>query len=635
MTTTMNTSSRLGLPGLLLAVLSITIAVLLSACTATSDTLAGATNNTTATESETDRLNAWFETKYEEELQRSPLSLTVLGRKEKYDEVDDASEAAEDKELAISRANAAELREQFDYEQLSDEGKLSRDIWLYQNERRIDADQFRNHDFVFDQMSAVQSFYPTFMINFHKVDEVADMEAYTARLGGIATTIRTLLGRAQKYAAQGVRPPRFAYDGVIDQSSKIIDGAPFTASASDASASGGDSAIWRDAKSKIAALLEAGKIDPPTAARLEAQARSALVKDFEPAYAELIAWFRSDIDNTDPIATGVGRLPRGKAYYEERLRASTTTDMTAAEIHQLGLDEVQRLNAEMLTVMNEVKFKGSLQDFFAFIREGKQFYFPDTDAGRQQYIDDAETKLDFIRARLPAYFGLLPKGDVVVKRVEAFREQDGAAQHYRAGTPDGSRPGVYYVHLSDMTAVPANQLEVIAYHEGLPGHHMQIAIAQELESMPTFRRQIHFTAYVEGWALYAEWLAVEMGAYEDPYANFGRLTSELWRAIRLVVDTGLHSMGWTQQQAIDYFASNSPEPLASITSEIRRYIVTPGQATSYKIGMLKIRELRTKAEQALGDDFDIAGFHDTVLGGGALPLALLERRVDLWINSFE
>jgi uncharacterized protein (DUF885 family) len=228
----------------------------------------------------------------------------------------------------------------------------------------------------------------------------------------------------------------------------------------------------------------------------------------------------------------------------------------------------------------------------------------------------------------------MPKADLVVKRVEAFREQDGAAQHYYPGTPDGSRAGTYYAHLSDMNAMPKNQLEVIAYHEGLPGHHMQISIAQELQDVPQFRTQAGFTAYSEGWALYSEVLAKEIpGTYTDPYNRFGQLTSEIWRAIRLVVDTGLHAKGWTEQQAIDYFMQNSPEPLESVTSEIRRYIVMPGQATSYKIGMLKIQELRHKAENALGDQFDIRGFHDAVLGGGAMPLPILERAIDQWIDS--
>lgn len=251
------------------------------------------------------------------------------------------------------------------------------------------------------------------------------------------------------------------------------------------------------------------------------------------------------------------------------------------------------------------------------------------------YLDGATERLNYIADQLPLFFGTLPKADLVVKRVEPFREQDGAAQHYYPGTPDGSRPGVYYAHLSDMSAVPTNQLEVIAYHEGNPGHHMQIAIAQELTSVPTFRTQAGFTAYTEGWGLYAELLAKEMGAYNDAYSDFGRLSTEMWRAVRLVVDTGLHAKGWTEQQAIDYFAANTPEPMESIRSEVRRYIVTPGQATSYKIGMLKIIELRKKSEAALGDKFDIRAFHDTILGGGAMPLNLLERRIDTWIASYQ
>ena len=234
---------------------------------------------------------------------------------------------------------------------------------------------------------------------------------------------------------------------------------------------------------------------------------------------------------------------------------------------------------------------------------------------------------------LPQFFGLLPKADLVVKRVEAFREQPGAAQFYEQGTPDGSRPGVYYVHLIDMNAMPKPELESIAYHEGLPGHHLQISIAQELNGLPTFRTQGSYTAYVEGWGLYAERLAKEMGRYEDPYSDFGRLGGELWRAIRLVVDTGLHAKGWTEEQAVEYFIANSPTAEGQIRSEIRRYIVLPGQATAYKVGMLKILELRARAQAALGDRFDIRGFHDTVLGGGALPLAILTRRVDDWIAA--
>jgi uncharacterized protein (DUF885 family) len=289
----------------------------------------------------------------------------------------------------------------------------------------------------------------------------------------------------------------------------------------------------------------------------------------------------------------------------------------------------------MEQIMRAVGFEGDLQDFFTFVRDSEQFYFPDTDEGRQAYIDAVEDKLDFINQRLPDYFGLLPKADLVVKRVEPFREQDGAAQHYMSGTPDGSRPGIYYIHLSDMTAMPMPQLEVIAYHEGNPGHHMQNSIAQELEGTPTFRTQANFSAYGEGWGLYSELLAKEMGAYDDPYSDFGRLSSEMWRALRLVVDTGLHSKGWTEQDAIDFIVQNSPEPMESVVSEVRRYIVWPGQATSYKVGMIKILGMRAHAREVLGEAFDIRGFHDTVLGGGAMPLSVLERRVDNWIAEVQ
>jgi len=308
--------------------------------------------------------------------------------------------------------------------------------------------------------------------------------------------------------------------------------------------------------------------------------------------------------------------------------------LSADEIHTIGLNEVARLRNEMLGIMDQVEFEGDLQAFFEEVRTGEWNYYPDTDEGRQAYIDDATAAIDNLKALLPEYFGLLPKADLIVKRVEAFRERDGAAQHYYAGTPDGSRPGIYYAHLSDMTAMPKNQLEVIAYHEGLPGHHMQISIAQELEGVPQFQTQLGFTAYAEGWGLYSEKLASEMpGTYADAYQQFGRLSSEIWRAIRLVVDTGLHSKGWTEEEAIDYFMANSPEPYESVRSEVRRYIVMPGQATSYKIGMIKILELRSTAIEALGDDFDIRGFHDTVLGAGSLPLDLLERRVMQWIET--
>jgi uncharacterized protein (DUF885 family) len=474
-------------------------------------------------------------------------------------------------------------------------------------------------------MRGAHTFMPQFLLNFHRVDTKADMDAYISRLGEGARALEQLLVRAEKQVEQGIRAPRFAYELIIEESEKVITGAPFT--------EGEDSAFMADANKKIDGLLAQELIDQQTAEALRTEAADVLYKRVMPVYEQIIGFFESDIENTPEVATGMHRFDGGIEFYNAMLKNYTTTDMTADEIHQLGLTEVERLNNEMLKIKEQVGFDGDLQEFFTFIRTDEQFFYPDTDEGAQMYIEDSKKYLAFINERLPDYFGILPKADLVVKRVESFREQDGAAQHYYPGTPDGSRPGIYYAHLSDMTAMPKNEMEAIAYHEGNPGHHMQISIAQELDSVPEFRTQAGFTVYSEGWGLYSEQLAKEMGAYQNPYSDFGRLITEIWRAVRLVVDTGMHAKGWTEEDAVKYFEEYTPIAEGAVRSEVRRYLVMPGQATAYKIGMIKILELREKAKQALGDKFDIRGFHDTVLGGGALPLHILERRVDQWIAS--
>ncbi len=573
------------------------------------------------------RLNAWFERKYEEQLQFSPMQMTMLGRKQRYSELDDMSREGATLQLARLTAAVEEMKSTFDYNALGDEARLSWDLLVFQADAARAANRFADHRYPFEQMGGAQSFMPTFLINFHKVEDEADYTAYVARLRQVPRAFGQLMDQVKQSAALGIRPPRFAHEGVIEQAGKVITGAPFT--------SGPDSSLWSDAQAKADALVKAGKIDASRAQALKASARAALVEAVQPAFANVVAWYRADLPNAAVNPSGVGSThPNGKGFYEERLRASTTTDMTAEEIHQVGLADVARLRGEMEALKDRVGFKGDLPAFFEFVRTDPQFKYPDTDAGRQAYIDDATKAIATIKQQLPNYFGLLPKADIVVRRVEPFREVAGAAQHYYPSTPDGSRPGIYYAHLSDMEAMPKTELEVIAYHEGLPGHHMQIAIAQELEGVPEFRKQARFTAYSEGWALYSEWLAREMpGTYIDPYSEYGRLTSEMWRAIRLVVDTGLHVKGWTQQQAVTYMSENSSIPTAAVEAEIRRYITWPGQATSYKIGMLKIQQLRARAEAELGADFDIRGFHDAVLGGGAMPLVLLERRVERWIQG--
>ncbi len=575
---------------------------------------------------QTECINGWFDERFDELLAFSPMMQTSLGMKTDYDKIDDMSLAAMEEQREWWQSTLAEMEANFDYDALSQDAQISYDMWKFRAEQAENAAAFRNQQYILHQMGTEHSGLPTFLMNQHRVENEAEMVAFITRIGGIGTAMDQLLERAQANAAAGTRPPRFAYDAVIEESRKLTTGAPFD--------DGQPSALWTATEERLASLIESEAITAERADELRADARTALTGQLAPAYARVIDWYTQDRENSDEVARGVGALANGTDFYNYSLGVMTTTDLTADEIHAIGLAEVARIRSEMETIRDQVGFDGSLQEFFTFVREDDRFFFPDNDTGAQMYIDRAQEHLDFINTRLPDFFGTLPAAPLEVRRVEPFREQDGAAQHYQTGSVDGSRPGIYYAHLSDMRAMAIPSLEVIAYHEGNPGHHMQLSIAQELTGIPRFRSQGYYlSAFGEGWGLYSELLAKEMGAYEDPYSDFGRLTTEIWRAIRLVVDTGIHSKGWTEQQAVDYFLANSPIPETASRSEVRRYFVMPGQATAYKIGMIRIQQLRARAEEALGEDFDIRGFHDTVLGGGSLPLSLLERRIDNWIAS--
>ncbi len=579
-------------------------------------------------DAESEKLNEWFGVKYEEEVMMSPIQLTFLGRKERYGELDDYSEEAELKQLEWKKNSVEEMKSTFDYDKLNEAARLSYDLWNYQYERQAAKSKFMRHAYVFEQMRGTHSFLPTLMMQFHKVEDESDMQAYVSRLSAIGRGMNQLIERAKVIAEGGVRPPKFAFEIVTKEAKEIVSGIPFDDSAN-------DSSLLKDAKGKITALQSAGKIEQARADELIAAVTKASKDDFGSSYQALISYLEEDLKNASEQPQGVHALPDGKALYANLLKNNTTTDMTADEVHQLGLVEVKRIRALMEEIKTKDDFEGSLQEYFALIRDSKddrKYYYPNDDTGRQAYIDDATAAIKNIEKELPNYFGILPKAGLEVKRVESFREQDGAPQHYYPGTPDGSRPGIYYAHLSDIGAMPKKELEVIAYHDGLPGHHMQIAIAQELTGIPTFRTQADFTAYSEGWALYIEALSKEMpNTFTTLNSDFGRLGSEIWRAIRLVVDTGLHEKGWSMEQAVEFFAENSPTPRETIEAEIRRYLVIPGQATSYKIGMIDIQRLRKYAETELGEAFDIRKFHDTVLNGGALPLSLLDRKVKAWV----
>jgi uncharacterized protein (DUF885 family) len=457
-----------------LATLSIITGLALSACGKPDGTMISPVNEPSAStvvnsaiqSAETAKLNEWFEDKFEQELMLSPTFLTYLGRSERQDEIDDYSEQAYEAQIALKRANLAELQSAFDYTKLSDDAKLSYDLWVYMSEKALAEYEFRDNSYVFEQMNAVHSFFPQLLIALHKVETGEHMQQYLKRVSATGRALDQLIDNSKKIAGKGVRPPYFAFEAVIDESTKIINGAPFS--------KGDDSAIWADAQAKIAVLLEQTHITQSEAEKLANNIKQALINDFKPAYERLIAWQKADKVNATAQAIGASALPNGIAFYNERLANQTTTNLSADEIHNIGLAEVTRLRSEMEVVQAEFGFEGSLQEFFVFLRDTKddqRLYYPDTDEGRQGYIDDATAAINKIKKVLPDYFGILPKADMVVKRVEAFREQDGAAQHYSSSTPDGSRPGVYYAHLSDMTAMPKRELEVIAYHEGLPGHH--------------------------------------------------------------------------------------------------------------------------------------------------------------------
>ena len=586
-----------------------------------------AQTSSTSGQAETAKLNAWLNAAYDQELAFSPMSQTRLGRADQYDQIDDYSEAALDAKFAWREKSVAELRANFKREQLGAEGQVSFDYWIYRLDRARAGLKYRRHSYIFEQMGSQQTAFPQFLINDHKVESEDDMLAYIARIDGSARALEQLLLRAQLAAKEGIRPPLFAYTVVIDESRKVIAGAPFEPSAAT------ESALWADAKFKIASLQEKGLVSEARAMELSNTTSDALRGRFRRSYLSLIAWMEADFPNADLEPQGAHALPDGQNFYAYRLASYTTGTKTAEEIHSIGLAEVARIRAEMEAIMKQTGFEGDLSQFLNFVRDDDQFYYSNDDKGREQYITETRRLMDLTRQRLPQYFGLLPKATLEVKRVEAFRERDGGAAHYRSGKPDGSQPGVYYLHLSDMSAMNKVTMQSTAYHEGVPGHHMQISIALESKTLPVFRTNVSYSSYTEGWALYSELVAKEMGVYDDLYYDYGRLVDEIWRAIRLVVDTGMHSRGWSEQRAVDFFLANVSVPEVKVRDEVRRYLVWPGQATSYKMGMLNILELRKNARETLGDKFDIRGFHDVILGGGSLPHEILERRVDDWIRS--
>ncbi len=577
----------------------------------------------TGTESE--RFNTWLGWQWDSETARSPIRQTYLGIKTDYDKWDDVSPEARLEAMTAKRQAVATMKSVFDHDALDAQAKLSWEMMEYQLQRSEADWRFRDHGYTFNQMFGVQSQVPAFLINQHRVATVSDAQAYVTRLEGVGPYLGQHMANAERAAGQGVLPPRFVYDYLIPTAQNVITGYPFGDAGEDT-----PSPIWEDFAGKVDALVVQGEASEEEAAALKAAGREAMRAYFGPAYALLVSFLHQQAHEASQD-DGVWRLPDGEAYYATRLAAQTTTDMTADEIHALGLAEVARIHGEMSAIMETVGFDGTLADFFAFMRTDPQFYKPNSDEGRAEYLAEARAMIDGMRERLPEMFNTFPKADILVKRVEPFREKAAGKAFYQRPSADGSRPGIYYANLYDMADMPIYQMEALAFHEGIPGHHMQLAIAQELEGIPMFRKSGNVTAYTEGWGLYSEYFPKEYGFYADPYSDFGRLAMELWRAARLVVDTGLHHKRWTREEAVQYLLENTPNSEGDARKAIDRYIVLPGQATAYKIGMIQILALRDRAREALGEAFDIRAFHDVILKSGPLPLTILEREVDTWI----
>jgi prolyl oligopeptidase len=348
-----------------------------------------------------------------------------------------------------------------------------------------------------------------------------------------------------------------------------------------------------------------------------------------PAYRKLDKYFNKKYLPAARDTIGLSSLPNGSAWYEHQARSYTTTRLSPDEIHRIGLDEVKRIRDEMAEVISEVEFEGSFQEFLTFLRTDPQFYFDNPDDLYKEYLATSK-RLD---PELVKLFGKLPRAPYGVIPIPDSIAPDTTTAYYNRPAADGSRPGYYFVNLYKPEVRPKYEIEVLSVHEAVPGHHLQIALQQELGDVPMFRRFMGFTAFVEGWGLYSERLGYDMGLYQDPYSRFGQLTYDMWRAVRLVVDTGMHYKGWTRQQAIDFFKDNAAKTEHDIVNEIDRYIAWPGQALAYKIGQLKILQIRSRAEVQLGENFDIRAFHDELLGAGALPLDLLEQRMDRWMAA--
>ena len=559
------------------------------------------------------QLTALFDEYFERNLELNPLSATAIGD-DRYDDRMSISMSQEyrDADKQLDEEFLTRLLE-IDRVVLDYQEQLSYDIFRIRREQSLEGNQFPSHLQPMNQFYLMTNFFVQLGSgsSLHPFKTVKNYDDFLSRADDMLTNMDLAIENMKEGMRAGVVQPKILMAKVVPQiEAHIVDSAE-------------ESNFWMP----ITNMPE--EFSDEDRDRLTAAYRDAIETKYVPAFERLNNFIGDEYIGASRETVGLGDQPNGAAWYAYMVKLRTTTDMTPDEIHQIGLDEVARIHGEMRGVMEEVGFDGDLKDFFDFVNTDEQFFFDEGDDLIQGYRDMSANIAELAKS----IFNVAPKTQFEVRRIEAFREASASGGSYQSGTPDGSRPGVFYANAYNIKARPKWAMESLFLHEAIPGHHFQISLQRENEDLPSFRRFGGFTAYSEGWGLYAETLGKELGVYTDPYQYFGALNAELWRALRLVVDTGLHAKGWSRQDVLDYMYANSAVAPARAISEAERFMAIPGQALAYKIGQLKIREIRNKAEERLGDAFDVADFHLEILKDGPMPLSMLESKVDRWVDS--
>ncbi len=553
-------------------------------------------------------LHALFDAEWERGLRENPVGATYIGDHRFDDKWPDVSPAALKASYEGDKAVIAAL-DRFDPAHLTPEDRLNRDLFRRQYQASIDTYDYGSQYTPLSQRSGLASMHRMADVVVFKT--VKDYEQWLARIGTLDQLVDQNIALMREGVKRGQVPPKIILQRVPPQLDKQIVTDPTRSP-------------FYEAFKKMPDSIPATE-----QARLQAAARDAIMKTVVPSYTKLKQYIVDEYLPQTRETVGLWDTPNGEARYAELARFYTTTNLTPDEIHEIGLKEVARIRGEMMKVIAKTDFKGSFDEFLTYLRTDPKFRYTDP----QDLLHAYEAMAKRVDPLLPQYFGKLPRMPYGVRPIAEQVAPDTTTAYYQGPAMDGKRAGYYYVNLYKPEERPKYEIPVLTIHEAVPGHHLQIALAQELGELPKFRRDFEATAFVEGWGLYSESLGQEMGFYEDPYDKFGQLTYEMWRAVRLVVDTGLHHKHWTRQQAIDYFKANAAKTELDIINEIDRYIGNPGQALAYKIGELKIKQLRGEATAQLGDQFDIRAFHDVVLGSGAIPLDVLEANVQRWIEA--